>query len=437
MRSREDVLEILEAALRHSRADQTEVVVWNRELQLTRFANSAIHQNLAESNTQVRVRVALGKRLGHAVTNRTEAAEVAQAVDRAIALARLVEPNKEFVSLPAPAPLPEVRAFFAATAASEPESRADVVARVAGIAQKGNCEAAGSLSVSVDVLGVGSSLGIRAYQPVTQAQFTMIVTDSDASGFAQAVSRDLSKLDCSAAAETALRKCLDSRRPANLTPGDYAVVLEPAAMGELILFLAYLGFGATVVQEDRSFLCGRFGTQVMSEQVSIWDDGLDARGLPLAFDFEGMPKRRVDLIERGVARGVVYDSYSAHKEKKTSTGHALPAPNTWGPIPTNLFMATGTSSLREMIEGTERGVLVTRFHYVNPIHEKRTDVTGMTRDGTFLIEAGRIARPLRNLRFTQSIVEALSGVDLLGSEAEVVGECTVPAVKLRRFRFSS
>jgi len=440
MLSRERALDILEAGLRHSRADQTEIVVLAHEVQLTRFANSAIHQNLAEANARVRVRVALGKRLGHAATNRTEPSEVARAVDRAIALAKRVEPNKDFVSLPSPAAPPEVQAFFPATAASDPEGRAAVVARLARMAGAAHCEASGSLSVSVDEVAVGNSLGIRAYQPSTQAFFTIIATDTDAAGFAQAIGRDIAQLDFDAAAEVALQKCVDSRRPGDLAPGDYEVVLEPAAVGELILFLAYLGLGAMSVQEDRSFLCGRFGERVMSPRVSIWDDALDPRGLATAFDYEGVPKQRVDIIERGVAHAVVYDSYTAHKENKVSTGHAFPAPNTWGPMPTNLFMATAGSNVPEMIDNTGRGVLVTRFHYTNPIHEKRTDVTGMTRDGTFLIEEGKVTRPLRNLRFTQNIVEALSDVHLVGSDAVLVGEgegeCAVPALKLGKFRFS-
>lgn len=316
MLGRDQVLEILEAALRHSRADQTEIVVYAHELYLTRFANSAIHQNLAESNAEVRVRVVQGKRLGHAITNRADPSEVARAVDRAVALARLVKPNKEFVSLPSPAALPEVRGFFPATAASDPEGRADAVARVVQIARAADREAAGSLSASVEELAVGNSLGIRAYQPLTKAQLITIVTDTDASGYAQAVSRDISTLDAAAVAQIALEKCLNSSRPTDLAPGEYEVVLEPAAVAELVIFLAYLGFGARAVQEDRSFLTGRFGTQVMSPRVSIWDDALDPRGLPVAFDFEGVSKQRVDIIERGVARAPVYDSYTAHKEKK-------------------------------------------------------------------------------------------------------------------------
>jgi predicted Zn-dependent protease len=329
-----------------------------------------------------------------------------------------------------------VQAFHAATAASDPEGRADVVARVASLARASKCEAAGVFSVSVEELGVGNSLGVRAYQPLTQAQFTAIITDTDASGYAQATSRDIARLDPPGIAQIALRKCLDSRRPSSLAPGEYEVILEPAAVTELILMLGYLGFGATSVQEDRSFLTGRFGTQVMSPRISIWDDALDPRGLPVAFDFEGMPKQRVDIIERGMAHAVVYDSYTAHKEKKLSTGHAWAAPNTWGPVPSNLFMATGTSNVAEMIENTGRGVLVTRFHYVNPIHEKRTEFTGMTRDGTFLVEEGKLRRPVRNLRFTQGIAQAFSEVQLVGSEAEQVDWCMAPAVKLARFRFS-
>jgi predicted Zn-dependent protease len=203
------------------------------------------------------------------------------------------------------------------------------------------------------------------------------------------------------------------------------------------MFLGYLGLGALSLQEGRSFLSGRMGEKVLGENVTIWDDATDPRSLAAPFDWEGQPKRNVTLIEKGVARTVVYDSYTANREGKESTGHALPAPNTVGPLPTNLFLAAGEASLNDMIESTKRGLLVTRFHYVNVIHEKETIITGMTRDGLFLIEHGRVTRPARNLRFTQSIVGALSKVEMVGREGRLTEYAYVPALKIGKFSFTS
>jgi predicted Zn-dependent protease len=206
--------------------------------------------------------------------------------------------------------------------------------------------------------------------------------------------------------------------------------------------MSYTGFSAVAMQEGRSFMVGKIGQQVVDPRVSIWDDGLSPAGLPVPFDFEGVPKRRVNLIEKGIARGVVYDSYRAGKENKPSTGHALPAPNAFGPMPLNPFFGPGDSTLDEMIAGTQRGLYVTRFHYNRPVDPKRVIITGMTRDGTFLIENGEIAYPVKNLRFTQSYLDALNTVEAIGRRPKLlsgmfgVGGASVPALKLGKFRFT-
>ena len=221
------------------------------------------------------------------------------------------------------------------------------------------------------------------------------------------------------------------------------MILEEDAVASMLSTLGRLGCGALAIQEKRSFMNGRLGTQITGDNITIWDDGHDPRGLVLPFDFEGVPKQRVTLIEEGVAKGVVYDSFTAgREEKKPSTGHSLPAPNTVGPMPINMFMAPGQATKEEMVASTERGVWVTRFHYTNPVHPVKTVLTGMTRDGTFLIENGQITRPLKNLRFTQSILEAFAQAEMLGAELEAIaagwgGVVTcAPAAKIRGFNFT-
>jgi predicted Zn-dependent protease len=174
--------------------------------------------------------------------------------------------------------------------------------------------------------------------------------------------------------------------------------------------------------------------------VDLWDDGRDPRGLPLAFDFEGVPKQRVAFFERGVARGVVYDRQTAARAGRASTGHALPAPNTAGPLPTNLFLGTGDASDADLLAGIERGIWVTRFWYVNVVHPTQTVLTGMTRDGTFLIERGEVTRPIRNLRFTTSVLDALASVERVGRDALLIqswlGGSLVPALRVGRVTFT-
>jgi predicted Zn-dependent protease len=208
----------------------------------------------------------------------------------------------------------------------------------------------------------------------------------------------------------------------------------------MLTYLAYIGLGALALQEGRSFLCGRLGQLLAAPSVELWDDGRDPRGLPMAFDYEGTPKQRVPFFERGVARGVVYDRQTAARDGRESTGHALPAPNTAGPLPTNLVLGTGDASDADLLRGVERGIWVTRFWYVNVVHPTQTVLTGMTRDGTFLIEHGELGRPIRNLRFTTSVLDALASVEAIGQTPRLLpswlGGSLVPALRVGRFTFS-
>jgi predicted Zn-dependent protease len=218
-------------------------------------------------------------------------------------------------------------------------------------------------------------------------------------------------------------------------------VLEPAAVSTLVGFLAWIGFGGRLLLEGRSCLSGREGERVAAEAITISDDARRAGTLGLPFDFEGVPRTRVPLIESGVFRGGVYDLRTAKLAGTTTTGHALPSPNPDGPFPLNLFVEPGDATLQDMVAATERGLLVTRFHYSNIVHPVESTITGMTRDGTFAIERGEVAHPVKNLRFTQSILEALRDATTLGDRTELASEfffsaSRVPAMKVEAFNFS-
>jgi predicted Zn-dependent protease len=275
------------------------------------------------------------------------------------------------------------------------------------------------------------------------AHIVTVVTGQTSSGYAAADALDVSKLDPEAVGRTAVDKALRGANPTEIEPGNYTVILEEEALADMLNTLGYIGFDALSVQEGRSFMNGRFGQKITGENITIWDDGRDPRGMMLPFDFEGVPKQRVMLIDKGIATGVVYDSFTAGREKgKVSTGHSLPAPNTYGPVPVNLFIAPGRATKEEMLASTKRGIWVTRFHYTNTVHAVKTVITGMTRDGTFLIEDGQITRPLKNLRFTQSILEALSQVEMLGSQLKLIKSdwenfaTCAPAAKIHQFQFT-
>jgi predicted Zn-dependent protease len=436
MLGRDKALEILHKALECSSADQTMVTLESGESSLTRFANSKIHQNVSEYNARLGVRVAIGKRLGYATTNKLDDNSIKSVVQRAINFAKHSAENSDFVSFPGPKPIKEIPSFDQQTANYSPEDRATAVRNMVSEATKLGASAAGSFSTGYEEFAVVNSLGINAYEAISLASLTTVMTADNGSGYADRVSERVGDFDPVEVAVEAAKRSVESQNPEPIDPGEYDVVLLPYAVAELLDFLAYMGFSALAVQEGRSFMCGRFGEQITGDNITIWDDGLDPRGLPRPFDPEGVPKQRVDLIVRGRANAVVYDSYTAHREGKESTGHATGGPGYFGPYPTNMFMEPGDSSVEEMIASTKKGIFVTRFHYVNVIHPISTTITGMTRDGTFLIENGRIIKPVRNLRFTDNVLERLSNVEMISKETKCEGIAVVPAIKVKGFRFT-
>jgi predicted Zn-dependent protease len=444
------IREIGEGVLARSTATQTEVVILAGEEYLTRFANSTIHQNVAEADVEVRIRVVVGDpesqgaRVGVATTNDLADDALARTLENALEIARLQPENPGFRSLPSPGrPLPQVNAYSEATAGCSPEQRARGVGEICVMSREAGVVASGALTTAVVEVAVINSLGIRAYQPATYSEINTVVMSDNSAGYASSLVMDFDHLDFEALGREAVEKCLHSQNPRALEPGEYAVILEPYAVQDLVQMMAYTGFGALALQEGRSFMAGKLGEQIVDQRVSVWDDGLSEDGIPWCFDFEGVPKQRVALIEDGVAKGVVYDSYRAGKEEgKRSTGHALPAPNTMGPFPMNLFFGPGEATLDQMVASTERGIYVTRFHYTRPVEPKQVVITGMTRDGTFLIENGEIAYPLKNLRFTQGYLAALNAVEMVGREPRLlagfgnIARVSVPALKLGTFRFT-
>jgi predicted Zn-dependent protease len=396
MLGRDELQRLLEEAIRRSPAEQTEVVLLASDSALTRFANSGIHQNVAESDAEVRVRAVVGTRSGVAIGNRLDAEALARAAETATAIARLQPENPDFPGLAEPQPIEPVEAYSAATAEYQPEQRARAVKVACDLAVERGLVASGAYSTSAHEVAVANSRGHFAYDAGTRAHFTTVVMGDDSSGYAERAAIDATALDVEAAAREAVDKAVRSRAPVDAEPGEYRVVLEPYAVEEMISYLAYIGLGAQAVQEGRSFLNGRVGEQLAAPTVNLWDDGRDPRGLPMAFDFEGTPKQRVAFFQQGVARDVVYDRATAARAGRASTGHGLPPPNTHGPLPSHLFLGTGDASYEDLLAGVERGIWVTRFWYVNVVHPTETILTGMTRDGTFLIERGELARPIRN-----------------------------------------
>jgi len=425
-----------ERILSSAESDQTEVVIGAHRSELTRIANSTIHQNTSEQQAEASVRLVIGKKVGCAAGNSLEADALDELVRKAREITLLQPDNPDFVSLPDAEHAVSVNAFDEQLAECSPAQRADMARVIIEAARRRDLNAFGSVSTEAASVMVANSLGVRAYHDLTHGRLTALISGETSSGWGECLSWRLDGLDCETAAETAVAKALQGENPVELEPGDYPVILEPPAVSDMLMFLAYVGLGATALQEGTSFMQEGMGQKVADEKITLWDDGLDARGIPMPFDYEGVPKQKVVFLEAGVAKDVVYDSYTAHRVGRKSTGHAFVAPNPYGPFPSHLFLSPGDSTQSEMIAGVERGLLVTRFHYTNIVHPKLTVITGMTRDGTFLIEDGKIRGGVKNLRFTQSILSALQRVSMIGSEGKLAEVCWAPALKIDSFHFS-
>jgi PmbA protein len=409
-------LDLAEAALQAAEGDEAEVLVHAERSGVARFAGSIVHQPTLIDNAVVRLRIVRDGRVGSAATNRTDglddlAARAGEAADQA-------RPDPDFPGLTPPAEYPDAASFDEETAALGPEDQA----RLAGVAidAAGDFGLYGYFTSGVTEIALASSTGMVADQVLTDANALCLAAVDGASGWADRTHWRVANVDPAAAAEEACSKGARTRGAVETKPGEYAAVLEHYAVAELLRWFAFDSLGAQGFLEERSYFYGRIGERVFDEQVSFADDALDEANLPKAFDFEGTPKQRVELVENGVARDVVWDRGTAAKagDGRVSTGHA--PPDAWrffGPLPTAFSMAGGdAASLDELAERVDDGIYVTRLHYLSVVDPRGGVLTGMTRDGTFRIRNGKVAEPLVNLRFTVPVADVLG--DVLGLTSE-------------------
>ena len=440
--TRADARRIFEEALRTAHklgVREVEVTLSTAASALTRFANNAIHQNVAERRRHVSVRVVMEQRTARASTNRVDEPAAAAAVEQAATLARARGPDPEVLPLAEDADIRAIERWCAATAGSTPGTRAAAVAEAIRVVESAGQTAAGIYSASEGVEAVLNSRGIFAYYADTMAQFSITAMAEDSSGWAKATSPDVTRISPLELAERAASKAALSRCPRELPPGRYTVILEPAAAQDLVGQM-FWDFSATALRDQRSFLNGRLGEKLFGDNITIADDAYHPLQSGPPFDAEGVPRRRLTLVERGVPREVAYSRAAAAREGRAPTGHGFPVPNEFGEAPLNIVMVGGPTSLEEMIATTERGVLVTRLWYIREVDPYEKIMTGMTRDGTFLIEGGRLVCGVRNLRFNQSLIEMLSNVEQLSPAVRAAGEesfdMVVPALKVRGFNFT-
>ncbi len=447
--------EIFAQAASFSQADELEVLITGGNSALTRFANNTIHQNVAEENYVASVRAVMDGRTGRATTNKVDRDSLRRVVEAAEAITRVQQPDPDLlpVTFPFYGEQPRVQRYFEETASLTPELRAAAVEQIVEIAKKNHLTTAGIFSSSQSAEAILNSRGLSVYHPQTSSEISVTMLAGDSSGWQKANSPDVLTLDPAALAETAARKALESAGPRELPPGKYTVILEPAAVLDLVGFM-FFDFSGLAVLDQRSFLTNRVGAKLFGENITVHDDVYHPLQSGAPFDGEGVRRLRVTLVRNGVVENLVYARATAEKMKRSEqaqkvgqiqpTGHGFPLPNEIGEAPMNIVFEPAPESSRqtveEMIASTERGVLVTRCWYIREVDPYEKILTGMTRDGTFYVEGGKVRHGIRNFRFNESLIHMLSNVEAMGTPVRASGEesfdMVVPPMKVRDFNFT-
>jgi predicted Zn-dependent protease len=418
---------------------EAEVTVSSGRSGLTRFANSFIHQNVAEDGQWARIRVIAGGRIATAGTSLL-ATGLPGMVERALDAARFrpVDPDWPGLAPPLPAPPTPDGVYDADTHVAAPQARAEVVRQFVAAGADDGFTAAGFCQTAGHEVAFANSAGQRLWGHTTRAVIEGIHRTAEADAGGQQISARIGDLDGAATGNRAAGKARSSLELIDVEPGDWEVVLEPNSVVDVLVFITGHGFNAKRHEEGSSFV--RLGEQQMDERISIFDDALDPRIIGVPFDAEGTPRRRLDLVLAGVSTALCHDRRTAKAQGAESTGHGVGGGESVGAVPTHVFLQPGPTPPQDIIAGVERGLLVTDFWYTRILDPKTTVVTGLTRNGTFLIENGKVTKAVRNLRFTQSYIEALApgNVVAVGNDGRLAGESHffAPTVHLKSWHFS-
>ncbi|MEO6237794.1 MAG: TldD/PmbA family protein [Vicinamibacterales bacterium] len=439
--TREEAKALTDRALSLSKAEATQVVLTGGARANVRFARNSVTTSGASSGYSLAIAAKFGKKTGTVTASEFSDASLQRAARNAEEIARLSPENPEAMPLLGPQRYPSTTSYFEDAAAATPEWRAGAVRAALDAAKEKNVESAGFVETSAQIQAVATSTGQFAFDRFTAADYNLTARtpDGTGSGWASKSFNELRLLDPKALAAAAIDKAARSHNPAAIEPGKYTVVLEPAAMADLIVNLVFAA-DARQTDEGRSFFAkkgggNRVGEQIVGDKVHLYSDPSHPLAPAIPFDGEGLPLRRIDWVDQGVLKNLSYSRYWAHKQSQEPT-----------PQPGNLIMDGGTATMEDLIKGVERGVLVTRFWYIRSLDPQTLLVTGLTRDGLFLIEKGKVTRPVKNMRWNESPVFALNNLDAMTPpERTVSGEgvggggfsVVCPAARIREFTFTS
>ena len=453
---------IFDKLRRLATADEIELLISGGRSALTRFANNTIHQNVAQEESHISLRVSFDNRTARASTNKHDDDSLLRLVQSAEALARVQQPEPDLLPMPSPeevrsnaadADASPVQRYFDSTARLTPQDRARSVALMVDIAKKHALISAGIFSSAEVVEGIFNSRGVADWYQQTLAEASVTMIGDTSSGWQKGNSPDAAQLDAAHLAEVAAQKAIASKNPRELPSGKYTVILEPAAVLDAVGFM-FWDFGGSALLEQRSFLNDRIGTQLFGENITVWDDVYHPLQAGVPFDGEGIKRHRLKLIENGVVRRVTYARSSAQRMQQSemastlgpiaATGHGFALPNEIGEAPLNIVFAPPEpgqlQTVEQMVASTERGILVSRLWYIREVDPYEKILTGMTRDGTFLVEGGKLQGGVLNFRFNESLIHMLQNVEAMGQPVRASGEesfdMVAPPMKVRDFNFT-
>jgi PmbA protein len=471
MLTKEQSGDVFDRVRKFSSADEVEVLFSGGRFALTRFANNIIHQNVADENHVVSVRTVFGGRTARATTNKFDDESLRQVVRSSENLAKVQHPDSDLLPMPSGDEAAGLRPgltgeapvstrivtrvvpsrCFEQTAGITPELRAEGVSKIVEVADRHRLTTAGVFSSGEWIEGVFNSRGLSRWHRQTSAEVSITMLAEDSSGWQKANSPDVAHLDPLRLAEIAAQKAVETAHPREIPAGKYTVILEPAAVLDIVGFM-FWDYSGMAILDQRSFLTGRIGTRLFGDNITIVDDVAHPLQSGSPFDGEGVTRETIPLVENGIIKRVVYARATAERMKKSeyrekaglieATGHGFPLPNEMGEMPLNIVFAPAgdPQTIEQMIASTERGILVTRLWYIREVEPFEKVLTGMTRDGTFLVENGRLRGGVRNFRFNESLIHMLSNVEAMSVPVRACGEesfdMVVPAMKVREFNFT-
>jgi predicted Zn-dependent protease len=420
-----------------------EVIISSSDSSLTRFSENVITQNVTGNDNSLSLRLLRDGQMGKARTGNLDEKGMLSCIDAAIASLKVSEPNDNIESM---LPLQDYKIkqnYNRETHDMTPEMRAESVVKAVNECKSNNLQAAGIHSNNGSIVAMANTKGLWATHSLSNASFSISAMSDDSSGWAEGSDSNFSNIGYDDITSKAIDIGLRGKNPASIEPGEYTVIFEPAAVADFLLFLGWRALNGLSLAEGRSCFSNRNGEQVVGNNITLTDDAFHEMTPGMPFDYEGSPRHSVALIENGVFRSAVHDRRTAKLVDAENTGHAMPQPDSGGPMPLNMILSPGDSSLEEMISNIDKGLLVTRLHYTNILNPMTMLVTGMTRDGLFMIENGEVTKGLKNMRFTESVLHILNNVEALSQQLHKTetfwggGGTVAPAIKVNDFHFTS